>query len=203
MKTHIAFACSMLLALCAVGSSGCASPYRSEQGALVGGLTGAGLGAVVGNAVGNTGAGAAIGAGVGALSGAAVGNSLDEIEASNRAEIAARLGRPAPAGAVTIDDVIAMTKSGVSEQVIATHVQNHGMVAPLRASDLIILQQQGVSPRVVQIMQAPPVQQAGAPVMMQQPVMAPAPVYYAPAPYYYYPPPYPRRGASWGVAVGG
>src|SRR6202795_2818657 len=53
--------------------SGCASPYRSDQGALLGGLGGAGLGAVVGHAVGNTGAGALIGAGVGALSGAAIG----------------------------------------------------------------------------------------------------------------------------------
>src|SRR6476646_6239140 len=144
---------ALVTIVCAVG---CNSPYRSDQGALVGGLTGAGVGALVGNAVGNTGAGAAIGAGVGALSGAAVGGSLDEIEARNRAEIEARLGRPAPVGAVTIEDVLAMTRSGVAEEVIATHVQNHGMVAPLKAGDLIVLQQQHVSPRVVQVMQNPP-----------------------------------------------
>jgi hypothetical protein len=198
--------CVTLLAIAAVSlvACGCHSPYRADKGALLGGLGGAGLGAVVGNAVGNTGAGAAIGAGVGALSGAAIGGSLDEIEARNRAEIEARLGRPAP-GAVTIDDVIAMTRAGVAEEVVVTHVQNHGVVAPLRATDLILLQQQGVSPRVVNAMQAPPIAQAayaGPPpgVIVEQPYMVPAPYYWGPPPCYYRP--YPRRGFSWGVAVG-
>jgi hypothetical protein len=182
---------------------GC-SPYRADKGALLGGLGGAGLGAIVGNAVGNTGAGAAIGAGVGALSGAAIGGSLDEIEARNQAEIAARLGRPPGPGAVTIADVIAMTRAGVSEEVIVTHVQSHGVANPLRAPDLIMLQQQGVSPRVVNAMQAPPVQPAAyaAPpgVVYPAPYVVPAPVYWGPAPCYYR---YPRHGVSWGVAVGG
>ncbi len=184
-------------------SCGCNSPYRSDQGALLGGLGGAGVGAIVGNAVGNTGAGAAIGAGVGALSGAAIGGSLDDIEARNRAEIEARLGRPAPPGAVSINDVIAMTRAGVSEEVMVTHIQTRGLVAPLQSPDLIVLQQQGVSPRVVQAMQAPP---AAAPVAYAQPVpvMVPQPYYgpvYYPPPYYYRP--YPRRGVSWGVGFGG
>ncbi len=137
----------------------------------MGGLGGAGSGALVGNAVGNTGAGAAIGAGVGALSGAAIGGSLDEIEARNQAEIEARLGHPMP-GAVTMSDVVNMTRAGVAEEVIITQVRNHGLVQPLQAADLIALQQQGVSPRIVQAMQAPP------PVAAPQPVAAP----YPPAP---------------------
>lgn len=193
------------LAAVLLTSFGCNSPYRSDQGALWGGLGGAGLGAIVGNAVGNTGAGAAIGAGVGALSGAAVGGSLDEIEARNRAEIAAHLGRPAPPGAVSIDDVVAMSRAGVPEEVIATHVRTHGVIAPLQATDLILLQQQGVSPRVVQAMQMPP-QVAGPAVYGAPPpvVVEPyaVPVYYAPPPYCY--PRYPRRsGVSWAVGVGG
>ena len=126
-------------------SLGCNSPYRSDQGAVVGGLTGAGLGALVGGASGHPGAGAAIGAGVGALSGAAVGGSLDDIEANNRAEIAARLGRPAPSGAVTIDDVIAMSRAGVTEDIIVTHVRTHGAAGPLRPNDLIVLQLSGAA----------------------------------------------------------
>jgi hypothetical protein len=179
-------------------AGGCHSPYRSDQGALAGGLAGAGLGAIVGNAVGNTGAGAAIGAGVGALSGAAIGGSLDEIEAKNQAEIAARMGELAPKGSVTIDDVVAMTRAGVSEEVIATHVRNHGVAAPLQASDLIVLQQQGVSSRVIQTMQAPP------PVAQPVGYIAPPPavIVERPPPYYYYPPPYYRRpGMHWGVSV--
>lgn len=181
-------------------TSGCASPYRSDQGALLGGLGGAGLGAVVGHAVGNTGAGAVIGAGVGALSGAAVGGALDDVEARNRAEIAARLGRPAP-GAVTVTDVISMSRAGVPEDVIVNHIHNHGLVAPLRADDLIMLQQQGVTARVVQAMQAPPpVVGAAGPVLVPAPY--PGPAYYGPPPYpypYYY---RPQPAVGWSVAVG-
>jgi len=169
---------------------------------LYGGLAGAGLGAIVGNAVGSPGAGAAIGAGVGALSGAAVGGSLDEIEARNRAEIEARMGRPIAVGAVTNDDVIAMTMGGVNEELIINHIRAHGMAGPPSASDLIVLQQRGVSVRVIQTMQQPMGQ---PPVMVAQPqgvmVAAPPPAYYyGPPPMY--PPPYVARpGVSWGVSV--
>ena len=184
---------------------GCNSPYRSDQGALFGGVTGAGLGALVGSATGNAGAGAAIGAGVGAVSGAAVGGSLDQIEANNRAEIAARLGRPAPTGSVTTDDVIQMTRAGVAEDVIVTHIRNHGAASPPGANDLIVLQQQGVSPRVVQALQAPPPNVGPPGVMMAQPYPVVAAPYWGPYPYPYPPPyyyrPY-RGGVTWAVGVG-
>jgi len=111
---------------------------------------------LVGNSVGKTGAGAAIGAGVGALSGALVGNSLDEMEARNRALIEAKLQRPVGANPVSIDDVVAMTRAGVADEVIVNHVRIHGVARPLQATDLIMLQQQGISPAVVRAMQEPP-----------------------------------------------
>jgi hypothetical protein len=134
-------------------AAGCASPYRADQGALYGGLGGAGLGAIVGEAVDQPLAGAAIGAVAGTLSGAAIGASLDDIEARNQAEIAARLGRPVAPGAVTVADVIAMTQAGVSEQVIINHIRSHGVAAPPGTNDLITLQSNGVSPTVIQAMQ--------------------------------------------------
>ncbi len=193
-------------------AQGCASPYRSDQGALLGGLGGAGLGALVGSATGNVGPGAAIGAGVGALSGAAVGGALDDIEASNRAEIAARLGRPAPTGSVTIADVVAMSHAGVPEQVIVTHIRSHGPAQPLQAGDLIALQQQGISPAVVQALQTstPQVATAGPPsVAVVEAYPPPPPVYWGPpcgytyyGPYYRYRPYRRRPGAYWGVSIG-
>lgn len=173
-----------LAGLLLLAASGCQSPYHADRGALFGGLTGAGVGALVGHATGNTGAGAAIGAGVGALTGAAVGSGMDEIEARNRAEIEARMGRPVAAGAVSMEDVIAMTQAGVNEEVIATHVRNNGVARPLQTTDLIALQNSHVSARVIRAMQEPPPQQ---PVVVQG---APPPVivqeYYGP-PYGYYP----------------
>ena len=175
---------SALFALAAVlSASGCAT--HTQTGAAVGGLAGAGAGAVVGHAMGNTAAGAAIGAGVGALTGAAIGNSQDQAEARNRAIIEQQIGRQL-AGAVRVDDVIAMTRAGVAPELIMNHVRAHGMVAPLQANDLIVLQQQGVDSRVIATMQTtPPV--AGQPVIVQQ---DPPPVvvddYYG-RPYYYHP----------------
>jgi len=87
--THRWLFCGFLV--CLVVCTGCRSPYRSDQGALLGGLTGAGVGAVIGDAVDQPLAGTAIGAGVGALTGAVIGDNLDQIEAENRAAIEARL----------------------------------------------------------------------------------------------------------------
>jgi hypothetical protein len=101
--------------------------------------------------------------------------------------------------------VIAMTRAGVNEELIVNHVRAHGMAAPLQSGDLIILQQQGVSPRVVAAMQVPPqapvVYQGAAPVVYQP---APQPViveeYWGPrGGYYYRYPPYrpaPRLGVT-------
>lgn len=194
--------CALVLA----GAAGCQSPYHADRGALFGGLLGAGTGAIVGSAVGNTGAGAAIGAGVGALSGAAVGSSLDEIEARNRAMIEARMGRQIAAGAVTIDDVLAMTRAGVDDELIVNHIRAHGVARPLEASDLIFLQQNGVSTRVVGAMQSAPAS-AAAPVVVQPAVAAPVIVeeyHYGPPlwqpPVYHYRYHHHRPGISWGMA---
>ncbi len=161
----------ILTALCA---SGCETASHADRGALLGGLGGAGVGSLVGHAVGNTGAGAVLGAGVGALSGAAIGSGMDEIEARNRAMIEAQLGRRVAAGSVTINDVVAMTQARVNEELIINHIRVHGVAAPLQTNDLIALQQQGVSPRVIGAMQAVPlpppqtviVEQPGPPVIV-------------------------------------
>lgn len=146
----------LCLVLAALGLPGCKT--HTEEGALMGGLGGAGVGALVGNAVGNTGAGAAIGAGVGALTGAAIGSGMDETEARNRAYLEQRLQRRL-AGAATIEDVVAMHNAGVADQVIITHLRYHGLARELTAQDLIALQQQGLSPALIQAMQTPPAAQ--------------------------------------------
>jgi len=164
-------------------SSGCCSPYHTDQGALAGGLVGAGTGAVVGHALGSTAAGALIGTGVGVLGGAAIGNSMDQADARNRAIIAQQLGRQVDPGAVSVADVIAMTRASVNEDLVINHIHAHGMAAPLQTSDLINLPQQGVSSRVIAAMQE-------SPPRLQQPVVvqpSPPPVVVEEYPYYYGP----------------
>jgi outer membrane lipoprotein SlyB len=161
------------LLLSTIAATGCKSPYRSDQGALLGGLGGAGVGAIVGKQLGNTGAGAAIGALTGAVAGGVIGNELDEIEARNRAEIEARMGRPPGPGAVTVQDVIDMSRAGVKEQVLVDHIRARGAARVPDKDDLIVLSQNGVSDRVISAMQAPP---APRQVVHTVPASAPAPV---------------------------
>jgi hypothetical protein len=172
-------------------SSGCRSPYYADQGAAFGGVTGAGVGAIVGEAVSdNPLAGAAIGAGVGALTGAVAGDALDDIEARNRAQIAAQLGREVRPGAATIQEVVSMSQSGVDQRLITSYVQNAGVAQPLSANDIIYLHQQGVASEVIQAMHNPPAQAAPvrvgtrpAPVIIEEhfhsdPFFCPSPRYY-------------------------
>jgi len=197
---------------------GCRSPFYADKGALFGGLTGAGVGALVGDATGHAGAGAAIGTAVGALTGAAVGDVIDADVARSKAEIEARMGRQMQ-GAVTPQDVIAMTQAGLSDDVIATHIRANGMAQPLQVNDLIGLRNMGVRDGVINAMQQTPPRVGGAaPAAGAYPAYAyPAQVYpgYPPpvmvAPYPAYPvwgPPvgggfYYRRGprVGWGVSV--
>ncbi len=189
-------------------ATGCNSPYHADRGALFGGLLGAGTGAIIGDALGNTGAGAAIGAGVGALSGAAIGESLDEIEAKNRAMIAAQLGHEVRAGAVTIDDVVMMSGAGVDDELIINHIRANGMTRVPGPHELVNLKNSGVSTAVIRVMQEPPPQPRTETVVIERPTPAPViveeyhygpPVYHRP-PYRHYRYRYPAPQVGWGIS---
>jgi hypothetical protein len=192
-RTPRLFLSSISFMLAVVSLAGCASDPHTGEGAVLGGLLGAGTGALVGAATGHAAAGAAIGAGAGALAGAAIGHSQDDIDKQNRAIIAQQLGRQMNPGAVTPPDVIAMSQAGVNEELILNQIRVHGAV-PLQSQDLVALQQQGVSARVVATMQAcPPTAPPPQTVVVEQP---PPPVvvgvgpywgprYYRPRPYYW------------------
>src|SRR5437016_4059948 len=115
-------------------AAGCQSPYYADQGALIGGLGGATIGALASK---HKAAGAVIGAGVGALSGGLVGGGLDQVEARNRAQIAAQMGRQIPPGGVQVNDVLGMTHSGVDEELVINHIRANGMARPIQAGELI------------------------------------------------------------------
>ena len=153
MSTTIHLLCASIVTI--VATSGCQSSSYAQRGTIFGGLGGAGIGALIGRATGHTAAGAAIGTGVGAVTGAVVGNTLDDIDARNRAEIAAQLGRQVVAGAATPEEVIAMTQAGVNPQLIINYVNRSGMARPISVEDVIYLHEQGVTAEVIQAMQTP------------------------------------------------
>lgn len=203
---------ALVVGLCSL-VAGCLSPYYADKGALFGGLSGAGVGAIVGDAAGNAGAGAVIGSAVGALTGAAVGSGIDADLTRSKAEIEARMGRQMQ-GAVTPQDVIAMTQAGLSDDVIVTHIRANGVAQALQVQDLIGLRNTGVRDSVINAMQQTPSRLAQAavagPVYPVYPAYPPRPViveqYYAP----WYPPPPPaafyyhrggRNRVGFGVSV--
>ena len=195
-----------LACLCAA-AAGCRSPYYQDRGTAVGALGGAGVGALVGSATGDAGTGALIGAGVGALTGNVVGGALDDIEARNRAQIAAQMGRPVAAGAATPGEVVAMSRAGVDPRLIANYINNSGVAQPISAQDVIYLHQQGVADDVIQAMQTPRVAQVPPAVVVQPPgpfvveevVYGPPPCYPPPHfDYYHHHHHHPHVG--WGVS---
>jgi hypothetical protein len=132
--------------ICAALLVGCSSMSNTEKGAGAGGLIGAGTGAVIGSATGHTGAGALIGGAVGALSGGLIGHSVDESERRTEAQIAA--ANP-PRGPLGLVDIVQLTQSHVTDNVIISMIRSTGSVYQLSANDTIWLKQNGVSDAVV------------------------------------------------------
>ncbi|MFV1968801.1 MAG: glycine zipper domain-containing protein [Pirellulaceae bacterium] len=155
--------------ICLVGA-GCHAMNYAERGAGIGGLTGALAGAAIGENHGNAVAGAAIGTAVGALAGTAMGSEMDHEVARSEALIREKMGR-AMAGAVSVADVIAMTRAGLSDEVVVSHIRANGVAARPQVPDLIQLRNAGVRDPIIQAMQQTPPPQLFEPVPYGPPVV--------------------------------
>jgi len=141
---------------------------QTRDGALLGGVTGALIGGVVGRQNKETTEGALIGGAVGAIAGGVIGNKRDQavrqqyyqpqvayptyhehrtyVQAPPQRVVVSR--RP-----VTTAEVINMTRNGVSDTVIVAHIQSNGLALQPDVNDVILMNQQGVSDYVVNVMQ--------------------------------------------------
>ena len=134
---------------------GCRATSYADRGATLGALTGALGGAAIGEHNGDAASGALVGSVVGALAGATVGETIDYEVARSAEIIEQRMGRKL-AGSVAMEDVIAMSQAGLSDNVITTHLRANGVASPPSVPDLITLRNAGVSDSVVQAMQQTP-----------------------------------------------
>ncbi len=141
---------------------------QTRDGALLGGVTGALIGGVVGHQNKETAEGALIGGAVGAIAGGVIGNQRDQVyrqqyyqpqvayptyhehrtyvQVPQQRVVVSR--RP-----VTTSEVINMTRSGVSDAVIVAHIQSNGVAIQPDVNDVILMNQEGVSDYVVNVMQ--------------------------------------------------
>ena len=126
---------------------------NTERGAVGGGIVGGVIGTVVGAAVGRPGAGAAIGAGLGAGTGAIAGNDQDRYERRLNNQVAAANAQQAR-NQLTLHEIIQMAQRPVPDHIIINAISTSGSVFNLRPDDIMELQQQGVSSRVITEMQS-------------------------------------------------
>lgn len=172
----------------------------SEKGTLLGAVAGGGAGAAIGKKNGSP----IVGAVVGGLGGAIFGNALGDGVDQRRANAAYQQQFQQQQYAyrqpgVSLDQVIQLTRSGVGDDLIVSHIQQTGFHQALTANDLILLKNQGVSDRVIMSLQRPsaPAAVYAPPVRYAPPVTVVEEVHVVPAwhgPAYYYPRPMPVYG---------
>jgi hypothetical protein len=162
--------------LCAgLGLSGCSSaPGTSgQQGAVVGGASGAAVGAAV--APHNRALGAVIGGAVGAAGGYVVGNKtgpLDKRGQENGPETTAATADLNRDGFVTLDEIVSMRNSGVSDDEMIRRIQATGLTFDLNEDQRKYLSDHGVSATVINQL----------PTINRTYTTAPAPVVVTPSP---------------------
>jgi outer membrane lipoprotein SlyB len=149
-------ALTFALAASAVLLTGCVNPDGTQNNTASGALIGAAAGAITGAAIGgprNGGAGALIGAAAGAIGGGLIGNSMDqEQNARLRAEAPQTYAKVDQGQPLSVADVKALAKAGISEDVIINQIQNSHTVYHLSTADIIDLRDSGVSDKVVNYM---------------------------------------------------
>lgn len=149
---------ALLLSIC-----GCESMNNTEKGIVGGGLVGGGLGTLVGAAAGRPGLGAAVGAGLGAGLGGLAGKAEDRADARADARARAFANAHPP---VTLQDVVQMTHQHIPEDIILRQMDTTHSYYNLQVADITYLRQNGVSDRVIGVMQSrrPPMVQYVRPV---------------------------------------
>jgi outer membrane lipoprotein SlyB len=161
--------------LVSVVLGGCESMNNTDKGVLAGG----GLGAVAGALAGgprHAGAGALAGGVIGAVAGGLTGAAIDHSEKKQAAREAALRTPP-----LSLEDVVKLTSSGASDEVIINQIRSTGSVYQLAAEHIIWLQNNGVREPVIREMQAtaarpPRVVYTAQPVYVVQPAPPPPPV---------------------------
>jgi hypothetical protein len=184
---------SQLVVLVAgISLAGCYTPQGRPDYTASGALAGGATGAVIGSMAHHPGPGAVVGGALGAVVGGLIGHGLDQQqEAQLRAQAPQTLERVEQGQPLTVPDVKALARAGISDDLIVSQIRNSRTVYHLTTADIIGLKKAGVSDTVIDYMintptQIPSAQVAGEvgptppppPPPAQTVVVAPGPAYY-------------------------
>lgn len=137
-----------MIFLCFISLVSFSSCSKAGEGAAIGTLVGVGAGAAIGG-----GEGAIIGGAVGAASGAIIGSALDDSDRDNlQNESPDTLNKIDENHKLNTQDIINMSKAGLSDDVIINQIKATKSTFSLSSSDIIKLKQNGVSEKVINAM---------------------------------------------------
>ena len=129
------------------------SPEGRPDYTATGVLEGAAAGTIIGSMARNPGPGALVGAAVGAVAGGAIGHGEDQAQAAYLKAQAPQTWQHVEQGqALSIEDVKALTKAGVTNDVIISQIRNSRTIYHINAAQIIDLKDSGVSETVIDYM---------------------------------------------------
>lgn len=201
--------------------------HQTQRGATLGGLAGAVAGGIIGENNGRAGRGAVIGGALGAVTGGLLGNAADKDAEWARRQAyqqhwqqeqwRTQQQASQSVGAVSVQDVISMSRSGLGDHVIINQIRVRGVQRTPQVSDIITMHEQGVREAVIASMQeartagpggvpatTPHAPAPGQVIIREREVLPyyPLPRYYGPHPRDYWVPVHPRRHAAYEFRMG-
>lgn len=169
------FLVGMTIVLVAQSAAVAQQPQGTRNGAVIGGVSGAVIGGIIGKQNDEIPEGALIGGAVGAVAGGLLGHGYDQRQRAYQQPTYSQphyhhqhpsnynTYRTVPtrttvvnSPGVTVADVLAMTRSGVSESVMINHIYTKGLQRRIDTNEIISLSQQGVPENVINAMQQAP-----------------------------------------------
>ena len=146
-KITLCIMCAFLV-LFNIGCQG--TKTRAVEGAVIGSILGAGAGYGIGQGSHHGAQGAGIGAAAGAITGAIVGSQIEKPAAGGQTQESAATYNQ---NQMSLQQIVDMSKQGIHEDVIIDKIRLSNSKFTLSADDISYLQQQGVSQRVIGVMQ--------------------------------------------------
>ncbi|MBI4706776.1 MAG: glycine zipper 2TM domain-containing protein [Candidatus Omnitrophica bacterium] len=149
MKKIIAVVCSAFMMVATLGCQ--SNKTRVAEGSVIGGLLGGAAGGIIGHQSGHGGEGAAIGIAAGALTGALIGSQINK-PAQTETAAQAQPQQAANPNQMTLQQVVDLSKQGVSETVIIDKLKSSNSKFNLTQADIDYLKQQKVPQSVIDVM---------------------------------------------------
>jgi hypothetical protein len=176
----------------AVSVAGCYTPQGRPDYTASGALAGAATGAIIGStAARHSGTGALVGGALGAVAGGLLGHGMDQAQQTQlMAQSPQTFQRVEQGQPLTVTDVKALVRAGISDDLIISQIRNSRTLYHLSTADIIDLKNFGASEKVIDFMINTPSQIPTADVatVAGNPPPAPLPetVVVAPGPGYFW-----------------